>query len=144
MTHSTFHFLQQAKVAVSDCKTKYFLLQANGLQVFPGENPSLSSTFKYLNYNSRPLGLPPKRMTFQSPHASYSSVFPAHAHDLLRNCRTFQSYPFITIHFVFSLVCPSYDPPGFGSTFTKWSSSLDQSPETTCNQTTSIICWKCI
>ena len=109
---------------------------------FPGKKSSFSSIFQYLNYNSRPFGLPLKQMTFQSPHASYSSVFPVHAHDWLRNFRTFQSCPFITLHFVFSLVCPSYTPASFGSTFTKRSTSIDQSLETTCNQTTSIICWK--
>ena len=108
----------------SDCKMKKFLLQANGLQIFPGKNPFLCSTFQYLNYNSRPFGLPPKPLTFQFPNASYSSIFSAHAHDWLSNCRTFQSCSSITIHFVFSFVCPSCDPVGFGSTSTKRPVSL--------------------
>ena len=44
---------------------------------FQEKIPRLSSTFKYLNYNCRPLGLPSKRMTFWflERFASLSSSF---------------------------------------------------------------------
>ena len=67
LIHSTFRFLQQAKIAVSDCKTKQFLLQANGLQVFPGKKSLSKSTFKYLTTTADRLGCPPNVQPFSSP-----------------------------------------------------------------------------
>ena len=116
----------------------------------PGKKPLLSSTLKYLNYNGRPLGLPPKRMTFQFPNASYSSIFSTHAHDWLGNCRTFQSCSFVTIHFVFSFIFSSCDPVVFSSTSNKWPvmpsrrGSLKTSFESTYDSTKCIINWDCI
>ena len=115
---------------------------------FPGKKSFLSSTFQYLNYNSRPLGLPPKRTTFQFPNTSYSSIFSAHAHDWLGNCRTFQRCSFVTIHFVFSFICSSCDLAVFGSTSTKRPimpsrrGSLKTSFESTCDSTKCIINWE--
>ena len=80
----------------------------NVLQIFSGKKPFLSSTFKYLNYNCRPLGLPPKRLILQFPNASYSSI--SHARDWLNNCRNFQSCSSITIHFVLFMRSGSFRP----------------------------------
>ena len=61
---------------------------------FQGKSPHLSSTFKYLNYNCKPLGLASKTYdlsvsrTFHIP----LSIFSSYAHDQLGNCWTFPSF----------------------------------------------------
>ena len=72
--HSTWHFLQQEKFAVSGCKTKQFLLQAMVYNFFPGKKPLQLLTFKYLNKTLDRLGSP-QRMNFPIPKNVSSSHF---------------------------------------------------------------------
>ena len=64
LIYSTQHFLQQEKFAVSGCKTKQFLLQALSYN-FSREKSPVTSRFQIFKQNSRPLGFPPKRVTFR-------------------------------------------------------------------------------
>ena len=65
LIHSTQHFLQQAKFAVSGCKTKQFLLQALSYKFFPREKALLSSNFQIFKQKQQTAWVPPKRVTFR-------------------------------------------------------------------------------
>ena len=113
LIHSTFCFLQQAKLQFLIVKRNSSSYKQMVYKFFQGKSPLSKSNFQIFNYNCRPFELPPKRLAFQFPNASYPFIFSAHAHDWLSNCRTFQSCSFVTIHFVFSSVFPSCDPSCF-------------------------------
>ena len=135
LIHSTFCFLQQAKVAASDCKMKQFLLQANGLQIFSREKVLPSFYFSIFKLQQQNAWAAPQTYDLSVSRTFHIllSIFSSYAHDQLGNCQTFSSFK----HFIFFyVVCYAFmnylvTNSSFGSVpLSPWQS--DQSLESTC------------
>ena len=121
LIHSTQHFLQKAKVAISGCKTKQSLLQALVYKFFQGKKPLSILTFKYLNQQLTAWPAPPQ-MRDLSVSQNVSDPFSlSFLCALMIHLVTdiFRSAPLSLLIFVFCFTCPPCDPAGFGSIFVK-------------------------
>ena len=65
LRHSTQHFLQQVKFAISGCKTKQFLLQAIVYKFSLGEKARVSSHFQIFKLKQLTAWAAPKCVTFR-------------------------------------------------------------------------------
>ena len=122
--HSTLRFLQQAKVAVSDCKMKQFLLQANGLQVFPGKKSPSKFYFQIFKLQLQNASVSPQTHDLsvsQTLHIPLSCLYAIMNHLVTDQ---FLVRAFIAPDFVFYSPGPLGDPAGFRYTSAKRSISF--------------------